>query len=467
MPTGTLSATWEGRSGRRYVPIHGSRVRHGPLATVRKIGGVGPGVGTSTVEEGTPLALKLWHEGDEDALDQLQAEARILVDLTATDGDLPCPRLYDLVGTPLVTGLVMEWCPADLERWWREKLTEPDAFGRLMATLAEAARRVGDFHDTWARSRRTAHGDLKPSNILLSQDGRWLVSDFGSARSHQRGDGVWESTRALVDTENFLAPELLFDARKPHPVSMDAWSFGATTFALLRLQRLVLDGAQVPSNGTHSPRLRTTRMSQVIDVYTRDPIRFRDRDLDPSAFDDPLGLPEQDVRALHECVRGVFGAEDAMRERQLGDQLRELVERTLSVDPAHRYTSMRDLAAAYDALTRSFIALSATAQGVKAPEADIIDPEELIRSRDDALRRNRSLQESLAAANDEIADLHSQLAFQDLDELDDIEPEVRIKVVRPPTWWGFALIVLLVLQLATILLAVVGLLVPFLLYFGL
>ena len=65
-------------------------------------------MGTSTVEGGIPLALKLWNEADESALDQLQEQARVLIGLSETDDESPCPRLYDLVGAPLVTGLVME-----------------------------------------------------------------------------------------------------------------------------------------------------------------------------------------------------------------------------------------------------------------------------------------------------------------------------------------------------------------------
>ena len=432
MATATLELAWTGRSGRRYVPVDGARIRRGGMATVRKVTSREAPAGISTSPEGTPLALKLWNEGDEASLDQLQREAGILQQIAAREAeDLPCPQLHDVVGEPLVTGLVMEWCPMHLARWWSDRLHEPDAFGRLMATMAEVARRVSDYHVFFSyASEVAAHGDLKPSNILLSADGRWLVSDFGTAQVASPDDASWEESGKVVATENFLAPEVLFNAKKRHPAAIDTWSLGATVFALLRMRRMAADNVELPKNGTHSPRFRTQRMSQVHKVYAAEPRRFRSRDLDPEAFPDPLRLPEEDRRDVRDALVGVVPAD---AEEALGDALLEILDRALSIDPSHRYTSCRDLAAAFEHLTRLYLQLAATGDtDPGAPPRESTD--QILRDRDaEVLRAERLAREN--------ASLQSQL-----DELRARGEPAAVAVDAAPAWpvhLGLAVIVAL------------------------
>jgi serine/threonine protein kinase len=456
MPTATLPQVWRGRSGREYVPAEQARVRHGGMATVRKVVGRGPQAGTSTAPQGAPLALKLWNESEESSLDQLQAEARILVEISQVrvEEALPCPRLYDLVGDPLVVGLVMEWCPADLERWWRDKLKEPDAFGRLMATMAEAARRVSDYHVFFATRRGldTAHGDLKPTNILLSQQGRWLISDFGAARVRPPDDNPLVTSKVVAGTENFLAPEALFHAKRRFPPAMDTWALGATAFALLRLQRMVLDETALPRNGTQSPRFRMQRISQVHEVYGRDPTRFFDKDLDADAFPDALKLPEEDRRAVRDALRGAFGRPDDKREDELARETVDVLERAMSIEPKYRYTDARDLAAAFERLTRVYIELSSS------PEP--ADTAVLVRLRDEAADRAKGLEEQLSELREQLAAAQARTdAAEEARRTAEVaalaaQSRERVVPVGPPRWWSFALVVLVGFQALTLLLVV-------------
>ncbi|MFT4628241.1 MAG: serine/threonine protein kinase [Myxococcota bacterium] len=453
MATATLPAVWTGRSGREYAIVVGVRPRHGGMASVRQVVGRGGPRGTSACADDHPLALKLWHEGDETSLECLQQEARVLVELSAQAGDAPCPRLYDLVGDPMVTGLVLEWCPTDLETWWRGRLAEPDATGRLLATLAEVARRVAQVHAGFRTARlELAHGDLKPSNVLLGADGRWLLSDFGSARLASPDDTVWAESRIVVATENFLAPEILFHATIDRPQAADTWSLGCALVALLRLRRMVIDGAVLPLNGTGSPRFRMERMNRLIETYGRDPQRFVDRPLDPAAFDDANTLPEADRAAVRDALRGVFGADDPSREGALSEGVLAFLDQSLAIDPGARFADARSMADALDALARQYIALATHGPRPAQPTAE---PE--VADRTEALQRELdAARDELAAVRAEGADTVQTVRFAPRSAQQDTArdphgpPELSPPATSPPTWWAGGLAAVLVLQLLTL-----------------
>lgn len=425
-------------------------MRHGGAASVRKVVGMGLPTGDSSLPRGAPAALKLWNEGDERALEMMQSEARVLVELTEMGGEIPCPRLYDLIGEPLVTGLVMEWCPVNLERWWREKLTEPDAFGRLMTTLAEAARRVSDYHVFYASKRGLdgAHGDLKPSNILLSMDGRWVISDFGGAHS-LLDELTWDESRVILATDNFLAPELVFNARRAKPSAMDTWSLATTAFALLRMRRIVLEGEPFPTVGTYSPRFRMERATEVIRIFNRDPTRFFDRNIEPSDFTDPLRIPDEDRRLVLDALRGVFGEEDAAREQKLGHELLELFDQATSIEPAHRFTDARGLAAAFERMTRLYLELLSRGPSTAAIRSADVDA---VKELDAANREARDLSEEVMQMRSRLERAHAQIERG-------LDPRAVRKMIhnatwRPPMWWGLSLVLILLMQGLTMLLTV-------------
>lgn len=96
------------------------------------------------------------------------------------------------------------------------------------------------------------HRDVKPGNVLLSRDGRVLLTDFGIATLE--GGTALTRTGDLVGSPDFLAPERAM-GRRPGPES-DLWSLGATLYAAVEGQ---------------SPFRRTSALSTLQAVVTEEP----------------------------------------------------------------------------------------------------------------------------------------------------------------------------------------------------
>ncbi|GAA2866589.1 hypothetical protein GCM10010517_26110 [Streptosporangium fragile] len=78
-----------------------------------------------------------------------------------------------------------------------------------------------------AHSRGIMHRDVKPANIMLSDDGGVLLTDFGIATLE--GDVQLTSPDALVGSPGYMAPERL-RGTGDGPAA-DLWSLGATLYA--------------------------------------------------------------------------------------------------------------------------------------------------------------------------------------------------------------------------------------------
>lgn len=166
------------------------------------------------------VAVKVATAHNAETEQRIQREARALAAVHHPN----CVRIYDIIDDIDGGGLaiVMEYVPGlALGDVVRERLfTDADA-ARLWHTLAGAL--------DAAHGKGVLHRDVKPSNIIITDDGSPRLIDFGIARA--TGDVTLTAAGLVVGTPDFLPPEIA-TGQPPVPAS-DAWQLAAAvSFAL-------------------------------------------------------------------------------------------------------------------------------------------------------------------------------------------------------------------------------------------
>jgi serine/threonine protein kinase len=134
--------------------------------------------------------------------------------------------VFDVVEQDGAAWMVMEYVPSrTLTQILREDgPLDPLWVAGIGAQVADglaAAHRAG-----------TVHRDVKPANILVTDDGVAKISDFGIART--AGDATLTQTGLLTGTPGYFSPELARGG-DPAPAS-DVWSLGATLYVAVEGQ---------------------------------------------------------------------------------------------------------------------------------------------------------------------------------------------------------------------------------------
>ncbi|UDY22506.1 Stk1 family PASTA domain-containing Ser/Thr kinase [Nocardioides sp. Kera G14] len=109
----------------------------------------------------------------------------------------------------------------------RDRMTpgQPALPGRAVALMEPVLAALGAAHKA-----DLIHRDVKPENVLLAEDGRVKVADFGLARAVTAAT-QHTSTGVLIGTVSYIAPEIVTDGRADK--RSDVYSAGVMLYELL------------------------------------------------------------------------------------------------------------------------------------------------------------------------------------------------------------------------------------------
>ncbi|XP_027341791.1 receptor-like kinase TMK4 [Abrus precatorius] len=126
---------------------------------------------------------------------------------------------------------------------WREHGYAPLTWKQRVAIALDVARGVEYLHSLAQQS--FIHRDLKPSNILLGDDMRAKVADFGLVKNAP--DGKYSVETRLAGTFGYLAPEYAATGRVTTKV--DVYAFGVVLMELITGRKALDD--TVPDERSH------------------------------------------------------------------------------------------------------------------------------------------------------------------------------------------------------------------------
>jgi serine/threonine protein kinase len=168
---------------------------------VRKLLGAGGMAAVFLADEiglDRPVAIKVLPPElarDEGLVTRFQREAK-------TSAKLDHPHIIPIYRVESEAGLhyfVMKYVPGrSLESLLENK--EAMAIDLTTRILSEAAMALGHAH-----SRGVVHRDVKPANIMLDQDGRVVLTDFGISKAGETSSLT--QTGTIVGTPHYMAPE--------------------------------------------------------------------------------------------------------------------------------------------------------------------------------------------------------------------------------------------------------------------
>ncbi|MGB0714996.1 MAG: protein kinase domain-containing protein [Phycisphaerae bacterium] len=108
--------------------------------------------------------------------------------------------------------------------------------GRGAAYFKQVARWISEAADAlhFAHAQDIIHRDIKPANLILADDGRLMIADFGLARD--LGEESVTMTGSLLGTVRYLSPEQAMAKRIPIDHRTDIYSLGVTLYEMITFQ---------------------------------------------------------------------------------------------------------------------------------------------------------------------------------------------------------------------------------------
>lgn len=159
--------------------------------------------------------------GDPSIVSRFEHEARMAASLANHPNIVP---IFDIGQGEGLHFLVMQFVPGeDLAGYLRRagRLDLPSA-ANVVAQATEAL--------SCAEAKRIVHRDLKPANMLLDENGRIKLLDFGISRIADRSDGLTRPGESL-GTPYYMSPEQI--RGEACDIRSDLYSLGVVFFELL------------------------------------------------------------------------------------------------------------------------------------------------------------------------------------------------------------------------------------------
>ena len=264
----------------------GARVARGGMATVYQ---------AHDLRLDRTVAIKIMHSGladDPEFVARFEREARSAARLSHHN----VVAVFDQGEDAGTLFLVMEYVPGltlrDLIR--KEAPMDP---GKALAVIEPVLAALAAAH-----TAGMIHRDVKPENVLLADDGRIKVADFGLARAVNAETQHTATGGVLIGTVSYLSPELVVDGKAD--ARSDVYAVGVLIYEMLTGQKphQAENPIQVAYKHVHedvpAPSLRVPGLPAYVDALVAR-ATARDRDLRPS-----------DARMLLHQVRRVRQALD-------------------------------------------------------------------------------------------------------------------------------------------------------------
>ena len=200
---------------------------------------------------GRDVALKIYLSLDPAGIEEFQREYANTIDLSSPY--LLTPEYFDVYGRRPF--LVMKYC----ENGSSSKLAGQISEDKLWDFIHDVASGLEILH---SQSDPIVHQDIKPDNILVYSNGRFLITDFGISkrlRATMRRQSKRDVSSGAIP---YMAPER-FDANPRLSTASDIWSLGVSIYELATgelpfsgfggaMQR---NGAEIPSIRDYSSQL--------------------------------------------------------------------------------------------------------------------------------------------------------------------------------------------------------------------
>jgi serine/threonine protein kinase len=129
-------------------------------------------------------------------------------------------KTFRVIHTEDLEILVMEHCPSTVLDWALDGLL--DSAQSVFNIFGKIANAIQYLH-----GMGIAHGDLKPDNILMDEDGNPKLADFGLCHT-----SLFAGDERKSGTNEYIAPELLMPGWY-QTQKADIWALGIIFFALM------------------------------------------------------------------------------------------------------------------------------------------------------------------------------------------------------------------------------------------